>query len=305
MPSGWKTGSAPTTDCASCPTTCATRRCRWLRRSTCSAKPFWGNDRMTMPSWKRICLPLVLAAAGLPAWSQAAGGAPQQVVVAGTVPDEATRNAILARVREVYGAERVVDQLGVGAVVAPPHWSGYVQKLVSPQLKQVSRGQLVIDGNNIELKGEVANESQRQQLAADMATVLNPTYAVRNALRVAAQEQTLLDATLANRIIEFEAGSSVLRPAGRTILDEMAATLLRMGSRKLEVIGHTDSQGARETNIVLSLARADAVRSYLAAKGVSPSLISTSGSGPDRPVAPNDTAEGRARNRRIEFRVSQ
>lgn len=259
---------------------------------------------MTTPLWMPCLVGALLCLGGLPATAQT-GAAPNQVVVAGTVPDEATRNAILARVREVYGAERVVDQLGVGSVVAPPNWSGYVQKLVSPQLKQVSRGQLAINGNNIELKGEVANEAQRQQLAADMATSLNPTYAVRNALRVAAQEQTVLDATLGNRIIEFEAGSSVLRPAGRGILDEMAATLLKLGNKKVEVIGHTDSQGGRDTNVVLSLARADAVRSYLAGKGVAPSLITTSGSGPDRPVASNDTAEGRARNRRIEFRVSQ
>jgi OmpA-OmpF porin, OOP family len=258
---------------------------------------------MTTP-WMLRLAPAVLCLSLVPAIAQTSA-APNQVVVAGTVPDEATRNAILARVREVYGAERVVDQLGVGSVVAPPNWSGYVQKLVSPQLKQVSRGQLDINGNNIELKGEVANEALRQQLAGDMATALNPTYAVRNALRVAAQEQTVLDATLANRIIEFEAGSSVLRPAGRSILDEMAATLLKLGNKKVEVIGHTDAQGSRDTNVVLSLARADAVRSYLANKGVAPSLISTSGSGPDRPVAANDTAEGRARNRRIEFRVSQ
>jgi OmpA-OmpF porin, OOP family len=260
---------------------------------------------MTMPLWMRGFLPALLCLAGAPAAEAQTAATPNQVVVAGTVPDEATRNAILAKVREVYGAERVVDQLGVGPVVAPPNWSSYVQKLVSPQLKQVSRGQLDINGNNIELKGEVANEAQRQQLAADMATSLNPTYAVRNALRVAAQEQTVLDATLANRIIEFEPGSSVLRPAGRNILDEMAATLVKLGNRPVEVIGHTDSQGARDTNVVLSLARADAVRSYLASKGFPPSLITTSGSGPDRPVASNDTPEGRARNRRIEFRLGQ
>jgi OOP family OmpA-OmpF porin len=259
---------------------------------------------MTISLWIKCLAPALLCLASLPGLAQQ-GGAPNQVVVAGTVPDEATRNAILARVREVYGAERVVDQLGVGPVVAPPNWSGYVQKLVSPQLKQVSHGQLAINGNNIELKGEVANEAQRQQLAADMATSLNPTYAVRNALRVAVQEQTVLDATLGNRIIEFEAGSSMLRPAGQGILDEMAVTLLKMGNKQLEVIGHTDSLGARDTNVVLSLARADAVRSYLASKGVSPSLITTSGSGPDRPVASNDTADGRARNRRIEFRLGQ
>ncbi len=259
---------------------------------------------------KRWMAPVMMAGSLTGLWAaslpvQAQTTAPNQVVVSGTVPDESTRTAILARVREIYGFDRVVDQLGVGNVVAPPNWAGYVQKLVSPQLKQVSHGQLAISGNNIELKGEVANESQRQQIVADMATSLNPTYAVRNGLRVAAQEQSLLDAALANRIIEFEAGSSVLRPAGRSILDEMAVALLKLNGKKVEVIGHTDSQGAHDTNVVLSLARADAVRTYLAGKGIAPSLITTSGSGPDRPVAPNETPEGRARNRRIEFRVSQ
>lgn len=231
--------------------------------------------------------------------------AQNDVVVAGVVPDEATRSAILARVRELYGAERVVDQLGVGPVVAPANWSQYVQKLVTSPLRQVSRGQLVIQGNNIELRGEVASEALRQQLASTMASALNPTYAVRNGLRVAAQEQSVLDATLANRIVEFEPGSSQLRVSGKLILDEMAATMLKLGGKAVEVIGHTDAQGTRESNVVLSLARADAVRVYLIGKGVLPSLINTSGAGPDRPVASNESAEGRARNRRIEFRLSQ
>jgi len=234
---------------------------------------------MTLPlahrAHRAVLLCALSIASAAPAGAQSTGAAPNQVVIAGTVPDEATRNLILTRAREVYGADRVLDQLGVGTVVAPPNWSGYVQKLISPQLKLISHGQLVISGNNIDLKGEVGNESQRQQIASDMATALNPTYAVRNGLRVAAQEQAVVDTTLGNRIIEFEAGSSVLRPAGRAILDEMAAALLKLGNKKVEVIGHTDSQGARETNIVLSLARADAVRTYLSSHGVAPSMITT------------------------------
>lgn len=246
---------------------------------------------------------LLLCLLPTPVRPQAAETQPNQVVVSGTVPDEATRSAILARARSLYGAERVVDQLGVGPVVAPPRWSEHVQNLMSPELRNVSRGQLSIVGNDVDLRGEVADERLRTQIASDMAKGLNTTYVVRNGLRVAVQEQAQLDATLANRNIEFEPGSSALRPAGRLVVDEMAVALMRLGHRRLEVIGHTDGMGNRDANMALSLARADSVRTHLVVKGVNPSLITTSGSGSDRPLATNDTAEGRARNRRIEFRI--
>lgn len=225
------------------------------------------------------------------------------VVVAGTVPDEGTRSAIVARLRELYGADRVVDQLTVGAVVAPPQWSQQVQKLLSPGLKQVSHGQLSVQGSNVDLRGEVGTEGARQQVAADLAQSLTPSYTVRNGLRVAVQEQAVVDQALANRIVEFEAGSAVLRPAGLLILDEMAVALAKLKGRQFEVIGHTDAQGARAGNVSLSLARAQSVKAYLVSKGLPADRLTTSGQGPDKPVADNNTEAGRARNRRIEFRV--
>jgi len=231
---------------------------------------------------------------------------PNAVVVAGTVPDEATRQAILQKAREVYGADRVVDQLAIGPVVAPPSWSTYVQRLISPDLKQVSHGQLAVSGNNIDLKGEVGNEATRQQLVSAMSTQLNPTYTVRNGLRVASNEQGVIDNALANRIVEFESGSATLTPKGRAILDEMVAPLKALpAQRRVQVIGHTDNLGSRDANIALAAARADAVKAYLVGKAIPAEMIETSGAGPDRPVVSNATAEGRARNRRIEFRVSQ
>jgi OmpA-OmpF porin, OOP family len=231
--------------------------------------------------------------------------APGKVVVAGVVPDEATRQGILAKAREVYGADRVVDQLGVSNLVAPPNWNQNVQKLISPDLKHVARGQLKITGNVIDLTGEVENEATRQQVVSVMSSQLNPTYTVRNGLRVAAAGQDVVDATLANRIIEFEPGNSTLTPNGLQVLDLLVPVLQKLPGRKFEVIGHTDSQGGRSHNIALSAARADSVKAYLGTKGIATDLIQTSGVGPDRPVAPNDTAEGRARNRRIELRVMQ
>ncbi|HSD36832.1 MAG TPA: OmpA family protein [Rhodocyclaceae bacterium] len=225
------------------------------------------------------------------------------VIVSGTVPDETTRQAILASVRSVYGPEHVIDQLGVGSVVAPPNWTSYVQKLITPDLKQISSGGLNIDGNNVNVRGEVPNEAQRQQLVSDFSMRLNPTYVVKNGLRVGAGEQQLLDKTLANRIVEFESGSSKLAPQGAQLLDEMSAAILRVGKHRIQIVGHTDSSGHPDANQVLSQSRAESVRRYLMGKGLDGSSLEAQGMGANEPIAANTTADGRARNRRIEFRI--
>lgn len=236
----------------------------------------------------------------------AATPAPGQVVAGGTVPDEATKASVLAKLRELYGNTNVVDQIEVGNVVSPPNWSANVQKILSPTIKQVNRGQLNIDGTQVSLHGDVRNEAQRQQITSDIATTLGQSYTIKNGLRVAAvSEQGLLDQTLANRIIEFETGSATLTPKGRTILDEMAAVLPRLNGRKIEIVGHTDNSGSRAMNLNLSQARAETVKNYLIAKGAEQGTLTAIGVGPDQPVAANNTDEGRSRNRRIEFRASQ
>jgi OOP family OmpA-OmpF porin len=85
----------------------------------------------------------------------------------------------------------------------------------------------------------------------------------------------------------------------------MADAMSKLANRQVTIIGHTDNSGNRATNISLSQARADAVKGYLVAKGIASQQLTTTGVGPDQPIASNDTADGRARNRRIEFRVSQ
>ena len=249
---------------------------------------------------------LAAAAPALHAQAQSASPAPDAPIVAsGTLADEASKAALLARLREVYGANRVVDQLAVGTVATPANWNAYLQKLITPNLKMVTRGQLKVDGNAVTLRGDVANEGQRQQIANDIATTLNPTYTVNNGLRVVASEQATLDTALGNRIIEFESGKATLADSGKAILDQMSVALLVLKNKKVEVIGHTDNAGSRAGNLSLSQARAEAVKSYVASRGVALDAIAVSGEGPDRPVADNRSPEGRARNRRIEFKVIQ
>lgn len=227
------------------------------------------------------------------------------VVVSGTVPDDATRAALLDRLRIVYGASRVVDQLTVGTVAAPSNWNDYVSRLINPNLKLIKGGQLKVEGSKVSLRGDVANEEQRQRIAGDIAASLNASYTVNNGLRVAVSEQGVLDAALANRIIEFESGKATLTEAGMVVLDQMSAAMQKLQGVKVEVIGHTDNAGSRAGNLSLSQARAEAVKTYIVGKGIAADTIAVSGEGPDRPVADNRTPEGKARNRRIEFKVTQ
>lgn len=229
---------------------------------------------------------------------------PSRIVISGSVPDEASKAALLSRLREVYGADRIDDRITVGGVIAPPNWSSQVAKLMTAQLKSINKGQLSVEGTNVSLRGEVSSEATRQAIAGDFAATLNNSYVIRNGLRVTASDQSVLDQALANRIIEFEPGSALLTNSGKLILDQVLETLKRINVKKVEVIGHTDSSGLPARNLALSRARADSVKTYLVSKGIFPEVIGTSGMGADQPVAPNATDEGRMRNRRIEFRVS-
>lgn len=237
--------------------------------------------------------------------AQTAGAPSSKVVVAGTVPDEATRASILARAREVFGADRVVDQLSVVAGVrAMPQWTQQIGKLLTPELRRVSQGQLRAEGPLIEIAGQVDNDELRGQIVKGLSASLdNPAYTLRDALRVGPGAQQVLDQTLANRIVEFEEGSARLTAAGQQVLESLLPVLRQFENRRFEVVGHTDSTGSRELNLQLSQARADSVKAYLVARGVAAVRIQTAGAGPDRPLADNSTATGRTRNRRIEFRV--
>lgn len=105
------------------------------------------------------------------------------------------------------------------------------------------------------------------------------------------------------RGVQFDFDKSAIRADARAVLDEAAATLKAEGGVAVIVEGHTDSKGSDAYNEKLSHRRADAVRQYLISRGVASDRIKTEGLGESRPVASNDTADGRAQNRRVELRL--
>ncbi len=102
--------------------------------------------------------------------------------------------------------------------------------------------------------------------------------------------------------VNFETGKAVLTPESSSILDRVVQSLVDRPSVQVEVVGHTDSTGSISVNRRLSKARAEAVRKYLVSHGVGEDRLTARGAGPDEPLASNETAEGRAQNRRVELK---
>ena len=103
----------------------------------------------------------------------------------------------------------------------------------------------------------------------------------------------------------FATGKAVIQPRSFKMLDQVAQVLVQHTEVDLMVIeGHTDNRGNAEANRKLSLARAEAVKTYLSSKGVQASRLEAKGFGPDRPIESNQTEKGRAANRRVEFIIT-
>jgi len=101
--------------------------------------------------------------------------------------------------------------------------------------------------------------------------------------------------------VNFETAKATLLPGARAILDQVASSLLANPDAEVAIHGHTDNVGGAKYNQDLSLRRAESVKSYLESLGVPASRMSTRGYGFTKPIADNGTAQGRAKNRRIEF----
>jgi OOP family OmpA-OmpF porin len=101
----------------------------------------------------------------------------------------------------------------------------------------------------------------------------------------------------------FDFDKSVLKPEGRAKLDDLVGKIQGINLEVIIAVGHTDAVGTDNYNQRLSIRRAEAVKAYLVSKGIERNRVYTEGKGEKQPVADNKTAEGRAKNRRVEIEV--
>ena len=105
--------------------------------------------------------------------------------------------------------------------------------------------------------------------------------------------------------ISFAVGSAAISPSFSPVLDQFAAGLRNNPNAEVRIVGHTDSTGSDAINNPLSVDRAASTRDYLVARGVDSRIFKIEGHGSTQPIATNDTAQGRAKNRRVEIYVGE
>ena len=114
------------------------------------------------------------------------------------------------------------------------------------------------------------------------------------------------DAIVIHEKIEFEFGKATIRSVSHSLLNEVAQVITDNPQiQEVSIEGHTDDVGSDKSNQKLSENRAKAVREYLVGKGIADAKLTSVGYGESKPIDSNETDEGRARNRRVEFRITK
>ncbi len=167
--------------------------------------------------------------------------------------------------------------------------------------QSLTQTQSALDQTKTQLQVTAEQAAEQKKQLADMEAKLKDARDTIAKIAAVKDDSRGMVITLQGEVL-FQTGKWDLKPAAMAKLDVIAQTLVGK-EQPMVVYGYTDNVGTRDNNMALSQKRAQAVRDYLASKGIPNDLITAQGKGPDDPVAENTSIEGRAQNRRVEIVV--
>jgi OOP family OmpA-OmpF porin len=231
------------------------------------------------------------------------------LTLTGYVPDNNVHAAIAAAAARKFFSEKVVDNLKA-SVGAP---SGFAAAVVPAlgALSRLSTGTLVVSDREVKLSGDAFFDAAAAQIRSGLPKEFPQGFQLKADISVkpavapvdATVCQQLFSELLAKGKIRFESGRASIDPDSAGLLDRLTETALRCPTADIEIAGHTDADGEDTFNQALSEKRAQAVMDYLVKAGLPAGRFTATGYGSTQPVASNDTDEGKAQNRRIDFLV--
>ena len=164
---------------------------------------------------------------------------------------------------------------------------------------------VIVENGNVYLRGTLPDEEMAEALLPmngefdDMGTVMNE-FSIDSSVEVDSSEPAPI---FINDTVLFDVGSAQINEVAYPLLAPSLALLENEPTAILKIVGHTDSVGDEAFNLALSQARVEAVREWMIASGAEPTRLTSIGMGETEPRADNETEDGRAQNRRVEFIV--
>ncbi|NOD98738.1 OmpA family protein [Ruegeria sp. HKCCD6228] len=235
------------------------------------------------------------------------------VQLRGRLGDETLRDMVDSYARAAFGSDQVYTATRI-APGLPADWP--VRVLAGLEaLAQLHNGALTVTPGSVELTGLSHEEDAKARIAGQLSDKLGEgqeftltiTYQPPPEPEDALPDPEVCEAQIAEiqtvSKIAFEPGSATIASDSRDTVNQIADILRDCGPIRLEIQGHTDSQGREEMNQQLSQARAQSILNELRGRRIPTSSYTAVGYGETQPIADNDTEEGREANRRIEFRL--
>jgi OmpA-OmpF porin, OOP family len=231
------------------------------------------------------------------------------LTLTGYVPDNNVHAALVAAAGRKFVSEKVVDNLKA-SVGAPTGFAAAVVPALGA-LSRLSTGTLVVSDREVKLSGDALYDAAANQIRAGLGREFPQGWQYKADISVrppaagvdATVCQQLFAELLSKARIRFESGKADISADSAGLLDRLTETALRCPNATIEIAGHTDSAGDEAANQALSEKRAQAVTDYLVKAGLPASRFAPVGYGSTQPVAGNETEEGKAQNRRIDFVV--
>ena len=256
-----------------------------------------------------------------------------EVVLDGDVSSSAAKSMLAASANRLFPGKSIVDKMRVVETRTRKWPAAAEQGLIS--LAELQQGEANLSRQALTVSGQAASATQVSHVQDRLSRSLPKGYTGRDQITVAAAVvpppvvpspavtppppppkpaapalspvavacQEALQSAVREGMIRFERASATLTRESFTTLNKLAAVVKTCPEVTVEIEGHTDSEGTPERNQALSDRRAQSVVDYLQRGGVDAKKLVAIGYGETRPLVPNDTAENRAKNRRIEFTV--
>jgi OOP family OmpA-OmpF porin len=231
------------------------------------------------------------------------------IKLTGHYPDEQAHQDLLAAIRTRFFKSKVSDELALGKG-APKDFIAAASAMLQ-QMSRLESGVGTMSDMDVDVKGDALFAKAASDIPGELTAAVPSDYkavatigvAAPGAPVAAADCQPLFADILGQGKILFETGQASIQHDSDAVLDNLTAIAMRCADAQIEISGHTDSVGSDDTNLELSRRRAEAVAEYLKQAGVAAERVTAVGYGQMHPIASNDTEEGRAQNRRIEFEV--